>query len=101
MTERIKLTASAYSLNTRPDGGNTLDQAYGQGGPGADRTIIADAGAVDIAGPDGLTVEGNVGIGTTPSQDKLDVQSSIAVGKIGNTYRTLHISEGGDYNGTD
>jgi len=45
--------------------GNTLDQAYDQGGPGAGRTITADAGAVNIAGTAGLTVNGTVGIGTT------------------------------------
>ncbi|HIE27027.1 TPA: hypothetical protein EYP66_07045 [Candidatus Poribacteria bacterium] len=74
---RIKLTASAYSLNARSGGGgggNTLDQAYDQGGAGAGRTINADAGAVNIAGPDGLTVEGNVGIGTTSPAVKLQVQ---------------------------
>ena len=37
--------------------GNTLGQAYNQGGPGAGRTIIANAGAVAINGPDGLLVE--------------------------------------------
>ena len=36
--------------------GNTLDQAYDQGGGGLGRTITADAGAVDIAGTDGLQV---------------------------------------------
>jgi hypothetical protein len=40
--------------------GNTLDQAYDQGGPGAGRTITADAGAVNIAGTNGLTVSGPV-----------------------------------------
>ncbi|MBC7187920.1 MAG: tail fiber domain-containing protein [Calditrichaeota bacterium] len=54
-------------------GGNTLDQAYDQGGPGAGRTITADAGAVHIAGPDGLTVNGNVGIGLTNPGAKLHV----------------------------
>jgi hypothetical protein len=41
-------------------GGNTLDQAYDQGGAGVGRTITADKGAVNIAGTDGLTVSGNV-----------------------------------------
>jgi len=44
--------------------GNTLDQAYDQGGMGAGRTINADNGAVEIQGNGGLTVNGNVGIGT-------------------------------------
>lgn len=33
-----------------PGAGNTLDQAYDQGGPGAGRTITADAGPVEILG---------------------------------------------------
>ncbi|MBM3238557.1 hypothetical protein FJZ31_19860 [Candidatus Poribacteria bacterium] len=76
LAPRIQLTASAYSLNTRSEGGNTLDQEYDQGGPGAGRTIIADAGAVNIAGTDGLTVEGSVGIGTTTPANKLTVKDS-------------------------
>jgi len=54
--------------------GNTLDQAYNQGGPGAGRTIYANAGAVNIDGPDGLTVKGNVGINTTDPEYNLDVK---------------------------
>lgn len=52
---------------------NTLDQAYDEGGSGAGRTIIADAGAVNIDGPDGLTVNGFVGINTTNPGYELDV----------------------------
>lgn len=61
-------------------GGNTLDQAYDQGGAGAGRTITADAGAVTIDGADGLTLDagsllqlagdpvqvGNLVLGTNP-----------------------------------
>lgn len=61
-------------------GGNTLDQAYDQGSAGAGRQIIADAGAVDIAGPDGLTVEGKVGIGTTDPKEKLEVDGNVKIG---------------------
>jgi hypothetical protein len=39
-------------------GTGTLDDAYDHGGAGAGRTISADAGAVQIAGSDGLLVEG-------------------------------------------
>lgn len=53
--------------------GNTLDQAYDQGGAGVGRTITADAGSVNIAGSDGLTVHGNVGINTTNPNYELDV----------------------------
>lgn len=41
----------------------TLDQAYDQGGPGAGRTITADAGAVTIAGTDGLVSSGTFNTG--------------------------------------
>ena len=53
--------------------GNTLDEAYDQGGAGAGRTITADAGAVNIDGPNGLTVNGNVGIGTTNPETAVHV----------------------------
>jgi len=56
--------------------GNTLDEAYDQGGQGAGRTIVADSGAVNIAGPDGLMVNGKVGIGTTSPSAMLHVQGA-------------------------
>ena len=56
---------------------NTLDKAYDQGGAGAGRTITADAGAVNIAGNGGLTVNGNTGIGTTSPSQKLDVKGTV------------------------
>lgn len=58
-------------------GGNTLDQAYDQGGSGAGRTIIADSGAVNIDGPDGLTLNGYVGINITAPSYELDVEGSV------------------------
>lgn len=54
--------------------GNTLNQAYNQGGPGAGRTITADAGAVHIEEEDGLLVDGRVGVGTTVPRMKLHVR---------------------------
>lgn len=42
---------------------NTLDEAYDEGGPGAGRTIIADALPVRIDGGDGLWVTGTHGSG--------------------------------------
>jgi hypothetical protein len=56
-------------------GGGTLDQAYDFGGPGAGRTITADAGAVNIQGPNGLTVNGKVGIGTAAPRGRLGIQN--------------------------
>lgn len=41
-------------------GGVTLDGAYDFGGPGAGRTIIADAGAVEVLGPFRCGFEGNI-----------------------------------------
>lgn len=41
-------------------GGNTLNQAYDQGGPGVGRTINADAGPVQISGPDGVRSAGTI-----------------------------------------
>lgn len=59
--------------------GNTLDQAYDQGGVGIGRTIIADSGAVNIDGPDGLTINGKVGINTTNPNYLLDVFGTMEV----------------------
>jgi hypothetical protein len=68
----IQTTAS-----TGGGGGNTLDQAYNQGGPGAGRTINVNAGAVNLAGADGLRVNGSIGIGTTSTTPyaRLSVQN--------------------------
>jgi len=65
LTPRQPLTATPYALYALDapgtgGEGNTLDQAYDQGGAGAGRTVTADAGAVQILGPDGLTVVGVV-----------------------------------------
>ncbi len=58
------LTISSGNTVTLPGGGNTLDEAYDQGGAGLGRTITADAGAVAIV---------NSGTNTTG----LDVSSSV------------------------
>ena len=63
------LTPTPYAIfaqNVAGSGaGNTLDQAYDQGGPGVGRTITADAGSVHIAGLDGLSVDANIRAGGT------------------------------------
>jgi len=46
--------------------GNTLDQAYDQGGPGAGRTIFADSGAFEVTGSDGVLFSGTFGDGRMP-----------------------------------
>jgi len=80
----VQVTAAGGGSGT---GGNTLDQAYDQGGPGAGRAITADAGAVHIGGTGGLTVNGKVGIGTSsPGNHQLMVTSS-GIGTAGSTVR--------------
>ncbi|MCI0513022.1 tail fiber domain-containing protein [candidate division KSB1 bacterium] len=79
----------------------SLDQAYDAGGPGLGRTILADAGAVSIQGPHGLTVNGNVGIGTTNPLHQFHVLAPDAVGLFessGNqAYLKLATKEGIDH----
>lgn len=62
----------------------TLDEAYDHGGPGVGRTIQADAGAVEIQGTDGLVVSGSLGVGGTPSGQRLRVIQSDGDGAIVN-----------------
>ncbi len=74
--ENVTITSSGNALTISAAGGvggNTLDQAYDQGGPGAGRTIVADAGPVNIEGPDGLRVNGLLGVGLTNPSAKLHV----------------------------
>jgi hypothetical protein len=67
----IVQSSDSLIIAASAEGGNTLDQAYDQGGPGAGATIDADAGAVNITGDGGLMVNGRVGIGTTNPQTDL------------------------------
>ncbi|MBZ5639921.1 MAG: hypothetical protein LAO51_14335 [Acidobacteriia bacterium] len=91
---------------TRSNMGNTLDQAYDQGGPGVGRTINADSGAVAINGAGGLSVAGNVGIGTQVPATTLDVaQNGASTGMrlsnagTGGTVATLYNGSTGAING--
>jgi hypothetical protein len=59
------LTSDSTGLATWTLISGTLDDAYDFGGPGAGRTIIADAGAVSIQGTDGFEVIGTGGTGAT------------------------------------
>jgi hypothetical protein len=62
----ITVTPSGNTLTfsaTAAGGGNTLDQAYDEGGVGAGRAVTADAGAVQVDGTDGFVVTGVQGIG--------------------------------------
>jgi hypothetical protein len=58
-------------------GGNTLDQAYDQGGAGVGRIITADSGPVYITGDDGLRIDGDVGIGVATPLSTFDVNGGV------------------------
>ncbi len=77
LAPRQPITAAPYALyalnSPGGGGGGTLDAAYDFGGPGIGRTINADSGPVNIAGSNGLTVTGPVGVGTIDPQFELDV----------------------------
>jgi len=69
--------------------GNTLDEAYDQGGSGAGRTITADNGAVHIDGTDGLGVSATNNSGTSMTVGILsDVDGSASGAKYG-VYSTV------------
>ncbi len=87
-------------------GGGTLDQAYDHGGAGAGRVIVADAGAVEIQGSDGLSVLGRASFGTTARTGRLSVEHS----GVGTTDPALYLNNSntgssiaivGKSNGTD
>lgn len=59
--------------------GNTLDEAYDEGGSGTGRIIVADAGAVEIQGTGGLRVNGNTGIGGVTPTEVLDVNGNARI----------------------
>jgi hypothetical protein len=56
--------------------GNTLDEAYDEGGAGSGRTINADAGDVEIQGAGDLTVAANIGVGTTAPDRRMKVSGT-------------------------
>lgn len=59
--------ANTITFTAAAQAGNTLDQAYDQGGTGSGRTIIADAGAVQVSGVDGVLFNGTYNSGTIPA----------------------------------
>ncbi|MCA9756923.1 MAG: hypothetical protein KDA27_14050 [Candidatus Eisenbacteria bacterium] len=78
---------------TGAGGGGSLDAAYDFGGPGAGRTIVADAGEVRLEGSGGLYSKGNVGIGIPPTGRKLEVLGN--VGFDGDANLTGSLDAGG------
>lgn len=65
--------------------GVTLDDAYDQGGPGGGRTIVADAGAVSIQGPDGLTVNGAFRLPTDAAAGRVLTSDAVGVASWGSS----------------
>ncbi|MBM3317482.1 MAG: hypothetical protein FJY75_06475 [Candidatus Eisenbacteria bacterium] len=83
LSPRKPLNSVPYALLAGQPGagGNTLDEAYDEGGPGAGRVICADAGPVLIDCADGLAVSGSVSVGDDLSvNDRAYVNRSLAVG---------------------
>jgi hypothetical protein len=82
--QKLQVNGVVYSMNGGfrfPDGtlqttaaasngqaGGTLDEAYDYGGAGAGRTIIADAGAFEVNGMDGVVFNGIYGSGSIPAE---------------------------------
>jgi len=82
LSPRQPLTAAPYALYALDGpgvGGNTLDQAYDQGGPGAGRIITADSGAVMINGTGGLAVGAN-NLFVNPATSFVGVNRNTSVG---------------------
>jgi hypothetical protein len=104
LSPRQPLTATPYALfalNSGDAGATTLDEAYDGGGSGAGRSITADAGAVNIAGSGGLTVNGSVGIATTSPGAKLHVSAADSNGLALNVTDNLFVRSGKNFVGVN
>lgn len=90
-------------IGTGSSGAQNLDQAYDGGGSGLGRTITADAGNVEIQDAGFLTVESNVGIGTTAPAEKLEIQVSGRGGMLieGDNSQDLFIQMTNDVSGSN
>ncbi|OWY71918.1 hypothetical protein B7486_09720 [cyanobacterium TDX16] len=78
LSPRQCITATPYALRALSGGDVTsLDDGYNKGGPGAGRSINVSSGPLSLEGPDGLYVQGNVGIGVTSPTARLDVDGAI------------------------
>ncbi len=90
-----------YALNVLGGGGGgggTLDQAYDFGGPGAGRTITADAGTVSITGAGGLSVAGGITTGAVRLNiDSNDFDVQVSRGPILFAGDPTNVTLGGKY----
>lgn len=75
-------------------GGNTLDEAYDQGGAGSGRTIVTDSGPVFLLGQDGLTIQGT-SFNTTPFVVNQTAGGPVARFQVNGT-ESLYIDNQGD-----
>jgi hypothetical protein len=90
-------------------GGNTLDQAYDQGGAGAGRMITADSGAVTIEGAGGLVLDagnllqtpgdpalvGSLGLGTDPLSVYVSGRYAYVVDTVSDDLKVIDVSDPG------
>ncbi len=79
--------------------GNTLDEAYDQGGAGAGRTITADSGPVAIDGgsllqtPGDPVLVGSLGIGTSPQSIFVSGRYAYVVDEGSDDLKVIDISD--------
>jgi hypothetical protein len=98
----ISITPSGNTLTIAASvsgGGNTLDQAYDQGGGGAGRVIIADSGAFEIGGTDGVVFTGTYGSGSIPAEGSgvrmmwYPAKAAFRAGSVGSEWNDTHIGD--------
>lgn len=78
--------------------GNTLDEAYNEGGAGAGRIISADAGVVSVQGTDGIEVTGTFGSGAGIGSPGAGTRMFFSPRKA--AFRAGHVS-GNQWNGAN
>jgi hypothetical protein len=107
-TGGFKFPDASVQTTAATGGGNTLDQAYDQGGAGAGRTIVADAGAFEVGGIDGVLFTGTIDNGTIPTEGAgarmvwYPNKAAFRAGHVGNTqWNDVNIGDNSIAMGTD
>ena len=77
--DTIMLSNGGFVILPSNPGGNSLDAAYDQGGPGFGRTITADSGAVRINGTGHTALEIDPDVG----HNGIEILNTTAIGKAG------------------